>query len=186
LEITVAIIEAVILIAFSIPIWAKRVNAFPPEKDSVVVKVVAQQFSWNFHYAGPDGKFGNTQPQYVNDQSNPVGLDSNDPHAMDDITTRVMVLPVQKPAIVHLTSKDVIHSFGVPLLRVKHDMIPGMSIPLWFIPKETGQFEIVCSQLCGVGHARMKGVIQVKTQEEFDTWLSQQSPTLSASEDEAW
>lgn len=137
LEVAVAIVEAILLIAFSIPLWAKRVDAFPAEKESLVVRVVGEQFAWNVHYAGPDGLFGKTDIKLV-DQTNPLGLDRSDPAAKDDITTiNQFNIPVGKPVIVHLSSKDVIHSFSLPYLRVKQDVIPGMSIPLWFVATKT-------------------------------------------------
>lgn len=137
LEVAVAIVEAVLLIAFSIPLWAKRVEAFPAEKESLVVRVVGEQFAWNVHYPGPDGAFGRTDIKLV-DQTNPLGLDRSDPAAKDDIATiNQFNIPVGRPIIVHLTSKDVIHSFSLPYLRVKQDAIPGMSIPLWFVATKT-------------------------------------------------
>jgi cytochrome c oxidase subunit 2 len=137
LEVAVAIVEAVLLIAFSIPLWSARVDALPAEKESLVVRVVGEQFAWNVHYAGPDGVFGKTDIKLV-DQTNPLGLDRSDPGAKDDITTiNQFNIPVGKPIIVHLTSKDVIHSFSLPYLRVKQDAIPGMSIPLWFVAAKT-------------------------------------------------
>jgi cytochrome c oxidase subunit 2 len=137
LEVAVAIIEAVLLIGFSIPLWSVRVSAFPAEKESIVVRVVGEQFAWNVHYPGADGMFGRTDINLV-DQNNPLGLDRDDPAGKDDITTiNQLVLPVNRPVIVHLSSKDVIHSFALPYLRVKQDAIPGMSIPLWFVPSKT-------------------------------------------------
>ena len=137
LEVGVLIIEVILLIGFSIPIWSKRVDAFPQEKDATVVRVVAEQFSWNMHYPGPDGKFGKTLLTLV-DADNPLGLDRTDPDAKDDITTiNQLNLPVGVPVIVHLTTKDVIHSFGIPPYRVKQDAVPGMSIPVWFTPIKT-------------------------------------------------
>ncbi|MEX2117085.1 MAG: cytochrome c oxidase subunit II [Bacteroidota bacterium] len=137
LEIGVALIEVVLIIGFAIPLWAKRVNEFPPDSDAVVVRVVAEQFAWNVHYPGPDGLFGPTDISLVS-ADNPVGLDRSDLDAKDDIVTiNQLVLPVGKPVIVRLSSKDVIHSFGVPLLRVKQDVIPGQVIPVWFEPVET-------------------------------------------------
>ena len=137
LEVGVLVIEIVLLIGFSIPLWSKRVDAFPQEKDATVVRVVAEQFSWNIHYPGPDGKFGKTSLTLV-DADNPLGLDRSDPDAKDDIATiNQLNLPVGKPVIVHLSSKDVIHSFGIPPYRVKQDAIPGMSIPVWFTPIKT-------------------------------------------------
>ena len=188
LEVAIAIIEAILLIGFSIPLWSERVNAFPPEENSTVVRVTGEQFAWNIHYPGADGKFGNTDVQKIDVQSNPVGLDYNDPAAKDDVVTvNQLHLPVDKPVIIHLSSKDVIHSFGVPLLRVKQDAVPGMSIPLWFEPKKEGQFEIVCSQLCGLGHYRMRGYIHVESEENYRTWLQNQAKASSGgSGDDFW
>lgn len=185
LEIGVALFEVVLLIGFSIPLWSQRVNAFPPREEAVVVRVVAEQFAWNAHYAGPDGQFGRTAAQFVDTQTNPLGLDREDPAGKDDLVTINQVhLPVGRNVIVELSSKDVIHSFGVPQLRVKQDAIPGMSIPLWFTPTEEGSFEIVCSQLCGLGHYRMRGVVNVHSQEQFDTVLGELSAQQSSTSSE--
>jgi cytochrome c oxidase subunit 2 len=136
-EIGVAIFEAILLLGFSIPIWSNIVNAFPAEKDAVIIRVVAEQFAWNIHYPGADGKFGRTNI-YLVSADNPLGLDRNDPDAKDDITTiNQMNLPVGMPVIMYLTSKDVIHCLNLPLYRVKHDVIPGQRIPLWFTPVKT-------------------------------------------------
>ena len=136
-EIAVAVVEAVLLIGFSIPLWANIVNAFPAEKDALVIRVVAEQFAWNIHYPGADGKFGRTAIHLVS-SNNPLGIDRDDPDAKDDITTiNQLNLPVNKPVIIHLTTKDVIHSFSLPLYRVKHDAIPGQRTPLWFTPVKT-------------------------------------------------
>ncbi len=137
LEATVLIIEVILLVGFSIPLWSKRVDAFPAEKDATIVHVVAEQFAWNVHYPGPDGKFGKTSINLI-DSDNPLGLDRSDPDAKDDITTlNQLNLPVDKPVIVYLTTKDVIHSFNLPAYRVKQDAIPGTTIPLWFTPTKT-------------------------------------------------
>src|SRR5262245_9689919 len=184
LEVAVAVVEAVLLVGFSIPIWAARVDRIPPESEALVVQVTAEQFAWNVHYAGPDGKFGRTDITLIDLQSNPLGLDRNDPDAKDDVTTvNQLYLPVNKPIIIRLRSKDVIHSFGVPEFRVKQDAIPGLTIPIWFIPTittadmrtRTGnpefQYEIACAQLCGLGHARMRGFVTVQSAEEFQKWM---------------
>ncbi len=136
-EIAVAVVEAVLLVGFSIPIWSSVVNAFPAEKDAVVIHIVAEQFAWNVHYAGADGKFGRSDIHLVS-SDNPLGLDRDDPDAKDDITTiNQLNLPVGKPVIIYLTSKDVIHSLNIPLYRVKQDAIPGERIPIWFEPVMT-------------------------------------------------
>ncbi|HUL42780.1 MAG TPA: hypothetical protein VLY03_00330, partial [Bacteroidota bacterium] len=137
LEVGVLLVEVILLVGFSIPLWSKRVDSFPAEKDAVVIRVVAEQFAWNIHYPGKDGKFGRTSPSLI-DGENPLGLDRNDPDAKDDITTiNQLNLPVDKPVIFYLSSKDVIHSFNLPAFRVKQDAIPGMRIPLWFTPTKT-------------------------------------------------
>jgi len=136
-EVGVLIAEIILLAAFSIPLWSKRVDAFPSESAATVVRVIGEQFAWNIHYAGPDGKFGRSSIELIN-ADNPLGLDRSDPDAKDDIVTNnTLFLPVNKPVIVHLTSKDVIHSFNLPAYRVKQDAIPGMEIPLWFTPIKT-------------------------------------------------
>ena len=189
IEIAVAVVEVILLIGFSIPFWAKIVNALPAEKDSIVIHVIAEQFAWNIHYPGTDGIFGKTSPALIDQQSNPVGLDRNDPNAKDDITTiNQLRLPVNKDAIIYLTSKDVIHSFSLAIMRVKQDVIPGMRMPVWFKPVKTGKSEIACAQLCGLGHYRMRGFLTVETQEEFDKWLADQAAANQSSggEDDFW
>jgi cytochrome c oxidase subunit 2 len=184
LEAGVAVVEAVLLIGFAIPLWAARVDAMPPENEALVVQVTGEQFAWNMHYPGADRVFGRTDIKLLDLQSNPLGLDRSDPAAMDDITTvNQLYLPVNRPIIVRLRSKDVIHSFGVPEFRVKQDAIPGLTIPIWFIPNVTTadmrtrtgnpafQYEIACAQLCGLGHARMRGFVTVQTAEEFQAWM---------------
>ncbi len=137
IEIAVIVVEAVLLVAFSIPIWAKRVDAFPSEESSTVVRIVAEQFAWNIHYPGPDGVFGRTALDLVG-TDNPLGLDRSDPAAKDDITTiNQFNVPVGTPVVIHLSSKDVIHSLNLPAFRVKQDAVPGLNIPVWFVPTKT-------------------------------------------------
>ena len=111
---------------------------------------------------------------------NPLGLDRTDPDAKDDITTiNQLNLPVDRPVLVHLSSKDVIHSFGLYEMRVKQDAIPGLSIPVWFIPNRTGEYEITCSQLCGLGHFRMRGYVNIQSQADFTKWFDDQEKQLT-------
>ena len=187
LEIAVAVVEAVLLFGFAVPMWAARVDRRPADHEALVVQVTAEQFAWNVHYPGPDRVFGRTDIKLLDLQSNPLGLDRSDPAAKDDVTTlNQLYLPVNQPVVVKLRSKDVIHSFGVPEFRVKQDAIPGFTIPMWFIPTittadmrtQTGnaefQYEIACAQLCGIGHARMRGFVTVQTADEFQKWLQEQ------------
>ena len=175
LEIGVAAFEAFLLIGFSIPFWAKSVVALPSAKDAIVVHVVAEQFLWNVHYPGPDGIFSRADVKLVDAENNPLGLDRDDPNGKDDITTiNQLHLPVNKPVIIYLTSKDVIHSFSLPVMRVKQDVIPGMSIPVSFTPTVVGNYEIACAQLCGLGHYRMRGYLVIESQADYEAWLAQQ------------
>src|SRR3954470_15128859 len=167
LEVGVALIEVFLLVFYAIPAWAKRVKAFPAESEATVVRVVAEQFAWNIHYPGPDGRFGRTDIKMIS-ADNPLGLDRADAAAKDDITTiNQLNLPVDRPVLVHLSSKDVIHSFGLFEMRVKQDAIPGMNIPVWFIPTRVGNYEIACSQLCGLGHFRMRGFLTIQSAADY-------------------
>ncbi len=203
LEAAVAIFEAVLIVGFAIPLWAERINQFPTEQDATVVRVVAEQFAWNIHYAGKDGKFGKTDVAKIDLQTNPLGLVKDDENALDDITiVNQLHLPVDKPALIYLSSKDVIHSFGIPEMRVKQDVIPGSEIPVWFTPTVTTEdmkkikqsknktkfetYEIACAQLCGNGHSRMRGMVTIVTKQQFEDWLTAQTPTLAGGGDDLW
>jgi len=179
LEIAIVVIEMVLLVFYAIPAWAKRVQQFPAENSAVVVRVIGEQFAWNVQYHGPDGKFGRTKPELVT-ADNPIGLDRTDPDAKDDVTTiNQLNLPVDRPVLVHLSSKDVIHSFGLYEMRVKQDAIPGLNIPVWFIPNRVGEYEIACSQLCGLGHFRMRGFVTIQSQADFTKWFDEQEKQLT-------
>jgi len=178
LEVAVVVVEMVLLLFYAIPAWARRVKDFPPENQATVVHVIGEQFAWNVHYPGPDGKFGRTKPELVS-ADNPIGLDRTDPDAKDDVTTiNQLNLPVDKPVLVRLSSKDVIHSFGLIEMRVKQDAIPGMNIPVWFTPTRVGQYEISCSQLCGLGHFRMRGFVTIQSATDYDKWMADQLKEL--------
>jgi len=192
LEVGVAVAEAALLIGLSIPLWADRVDELPPPQESTLVRVVGEQFAWNVHYPGPDGVFGRTDAALLDLQSNPLGLDRDDPAAKDDVVTlNQLHLPVDTPALIQLTSKDVIHSFALQEMRIKQDAIPGMMIPVWFVPKvttdqmreKTGNpefgYEISCAQLCGLGHYRMRGYLTVHTAEGYQAWMDEQQALLA-------
>lgn len=178
---------------------AAQLSAISPTEETVQVRVVAQQFAWNIHYPGADGIFGTTSPEFFNDQTNPVGIDPDDEHGKDDIVTfKQLFLPVDKPVRIELTSKDVIHSFFLPEFRVKQDVIPGMEIPVTFVPTmtteqfrelkgdDTRDFEIACAQLCGITHYTMKGMVRILDQEGFDAWLVEKAPKEGGDEDDFW
>jgi cytochrome c oxidase subunit 2 len=182
-EFGILVVEIVLLVVFSIPLWARWTSPPGPNENPLVVRVVAEQFAWNVHYPGPDNVFGKTDVSLVS-SANPLGLDVNDPHAKDDIATlNQLYLQVDRPVIVHISSKDVIHSFGLPYMRVKQDAIPGMQVPVHFTPIKTSgdeTWEIACAQLCGLGHYRMRGQYHVQTKEDFDKWLASQTPVAAS------
>ncbi|MEM6884182.1 MAG: hypothetical protein AAF571_04065 [Verrucomicrobiota bacterium] len=184
IELYVIIVEAVLLLGFAFPIWAKQVNEIPPEGDNLLkVHAIAYQFGWLFHYPGEDGVLGRKNPIFMKGGSpqSEVGLDMSDPFAQDDIVSmQVMRAPVNTPIIVDVTSRDVIHNYAVAHMRVSQDAIPGMRVPIWFTPIRTGEFEIICAQLCGAGHYSMKGILNIQTQDEYDKWVASQAPKKPA------
>ena len=173
LEFAVVLIEAVLLVGFAIPLWAKRVNQFPENKDAILVHAIGQQFNWNFHLPGPDGVFGRRELALVSN-SNPLGLDSSDPAAKDDLVVLgELHVPIDRNVIIDLSSKDVIHNFCLPAMRIAQDAIPGQIIPMWFKPIKAGSYEVVCGQLCGLGHYGMKGMLVVDTPDDYQAWLKE-------------
>lgn len=199
LEGAVALAELILLVGVSIPLWAARVDKFPSEKDALVIHVTAEQFAWNVHYPGPDGVFGRTSSDKIDVQSNPLGLDRSDPAGKDDVTlVNQLHLPVNKPVIIHLTSKDVIHSFNVPEMRIKQDVVPGMNIPIWWVPTVTTDemrkrlgdpkftYEIACAQLCGLGHYKMQAFVTVQEPADFQKWMDEQVKDQQGSGDDVW
>lgn len=179
LEVAVVVVEFALLIGLAIPIWTRKVEAFPPSEEAFHVRVVAEQFAWNIHYPGADGVFGRTDWKLIDKVINPLGLDMTDTFAQDDITMiNQMHLPVHTPIILHLSAKDVIHSLYLPQMRVKQDAIPGMEIPIWFeatMPTPEGErWEIACAQLCGLGHYRMRGVYRIHDQAGYEAWMAEQ------------
>jgi cytochrome c oxidase subunit 2 len=193
-EAGVVLVEVILLVAFAVPIWATRVNALPSESEAVRVRVVAEQFAWNAHYPGADGVFGRTDPKLITIGTNPLGLDPADPAGKDDVVTlNQLHLPVDRKVLIDLSSKDVIHSFFLPQMRVKQDAIPGMTIPVWFEPTRVTPpqnslpacaatkscWEIACAQLCGITHYRMRGFYQIHDQAGYEKWLADNAPKVA-------
>jgi cytochrome c oxidase subunit 2 len=171
----VAIFEAVLLIGFAIPVWSRAVDKFPSEKDSTVIKVIAQQFQWNGWYPGPHGVFCAQDEKFITGD-NTFGLDKNDPHYKENFfVAKDLVVPVNKPVIAYISSLDVIHCFASKPLRVTQDAIPGMVIPAHFTPVKVGTYQINCAQLCGNGHYTMRGTIKVVSQTDYDKWVASKS-----------
>ncbi len=178
LEVGVAVAEGVVLIALAMPAWAtiKNITTEAPP-NPMIVRAVAEQFKWLFHYPGRDGEFGRTGAEFFSDD-NPSGLDFYDDAGVDDITVRGLHIPVDRPVIVRLNSKDVIHSFKIPVMRVTQDVIPGMEIAVWFQANQTGKFQIGCAQLCGLGHYEMKADLVIESAEDFQKWLDEEHEYL--------
>lgn len=178
-EIGVFVVECVLLFGISIPAWSRWTQRPEASANPLEIRVVAEQFAWNVHYPGPDGIFGKTDVSHVS-SANPLGLDVNDPNAKDDVATlNQLHLEVNRPVIIRLTSKDVIHSFFLPYMRVKQDATPGMEVPVHFTPVKTSEaetWEIACAQLCGLGHYRMRGQLQVHAKTDFAKWMASQTP----------
>jgi cytochrome c oxidase subunit 2 len=181
-EAGIAVVEVILLVGFSIPLWYRWTKPPTPEQNPLEIRVVGEQFAWNIHYPGPDGIFGKADVNHVS-SSNPLGLDPNDPDGKDDIATiNQMHIEVNRPVIVRLGSKDVIHSFSLPYMRVKQDATPGMEVPVHFTAVKTSgteTWEIACAQLCGLGHYRMKGQYQVHSKADFEKWMAAQVPVVS-------
>jgi len=179
LELIWTIVPAVILTALIVSggrLWSRIQIAEPPE-DAFKVEVWGEQFRWTFRYPGKDGQFGRTDPKLISVE-NPLGIDKNDPAAKDDIFffagEENLHIPVNKPVVVYLRSKDVLHSFYVPQLRVKQDAVPGMVTRTWFVVTKKGEYEIACAELCGLGHYMMRGVMVAEDEKDVENWLKDQ------------
>ncbi len=171
LEITYTAVPAVVLVALSLAgmvLWS-RVHAAPPP-DAFVVEVRGEQFGWSARYPGLDGKLGRVD----NRIREPFNVDRQDPAARDDVVSPQIYLVANRPNRVLLRTRDVQHSFWVPAFGLKKDLLPGATTELVFTPTQTGEFDLACAELCGVGHYTMAGKVRVVTPEEFDRWLRQQ------------
>ncbi|MGE0459749.1 MAG: cytochrome c oxidase subunit II [Vicinamibacterales bacterium] len=171
--------DVVLLATRALPAWNARTA--PPAagvEAPLEIHVAAEQFAWNIHYPGPDGRFGRTDTVFIG-ASNPVGIDRGDPAAADDIgLVNLLVLPLGRTVVVQLTSRDVVHSFTLPQMRVKQDAIPGLTARTWFTPTALGAWEIGCSQLCGLGHYRMRGDYRVLPRDEWAEWQAEEVSRL--------
>ena len=149
-------------------VWNDFVNV--PE-DAWEFEVIGEQWRWTFRLPGDDGKLGSSSSALVN-IDNPLGVDPADPNGQDDliVMSNVMHLPIDKPVKMLLRSKDVLHDFAVAEFRVKMDLVPGLVTYLWLTPTRTGTFDILCEELCGIGHFAMRGRVVVDTQEDYDAW----------------
>lgn len=178
LEVGVIIVEAVLLLGFAFPLWAERVDSWQQVQklDPVRVRVVGYQFGWIYHYPGADGKFGRVDPNLISGVGD-IGLDLEDPNALDDFTSPILKLPVKRPAVLNITSTDVIHNYSIVPMRIQQDAIPGREIPMWFTPTEPLETYVVCGQLCGESHGNMVGSMEITPADVFDSWATGQSET---------
>jgi cytochrome c oxidase subunit II len=176
-EIGVVVVEAVLLIGFAFPIWAKNVSNFPDPKDATVIQIMAQQYAWNVRYPGADGVFGSQDMKLISD-NNVFGVETNSAAGKDDIQLLNDIhVPVNKPVLIYLSSRDVIHSLKLVAMRITQDAIPGLRIPVTFTPTKIGLYQIECAQLCGFGHASMSGgFLTVESQEDYTKWLASKEP----------
>jgi cytochrome c oxidase subunit II len=162
--------DAVLLATTALPVWMKRTTLPSSLELPFEVRVVAEQFAWNVHYPGPDGRFGSTSIALIS-AANPLGIDRASEGGADDIGLQnVLNVPVNRPVLVHLASRDVVHSFTLNEMRVRQDATPGLPVRTWFTPTTTGRWEIACSQLCGLGHYRMRGTFAVLSADDWAAW----------------
>ena len=169
-------IEVLALGLFGVKAWASQYLT-PPSADAMAIQVQAGQFAFYFRYPGPDGKLGPLRPDQISEANqNIFGIDPvHDPDSKDDIVTAEMAIPVNKEIHLLMHTKDLGHSFFVRELRVQQDFVPGLDVSLHFTATKVGKYEIVCTQLCGLGHYNMKAYLYVYSQQDFDDWLKKEA-----------
>ena len=201
-EYGIVIFEVLILIGFAIPGFNSiKYEEISTTNHDLEVRIIAQQFAWNIHYPGADGRFGITRLKLVDEETNPIGLDRDGYGADDIVTLNQLHLPVDKMVKMYISSKDVIHSFSLPEMRVKQDAVPGMQIPIYFTPTMTSfnfleqikgsardgkGYEIACAQLCGNSHYRMRGFMTIHTDDEYNAWLLEEAEYLDSEGEDDW
>jgi cytochrome c oxidase subunit 2 len=183
IEVAVAGVEVLLLVFVALPLWRTHAKDFPKKTDSTVIYVVAQQFAWNFRYADKDGEIGRQDMKFVT-SDNLFGIDPADTSHKNAVQTLNEVhVPLGKPVIAYMSSKDVIHDFRIIAMRVAQDTIPGMRIPVHFTPTKEGRYQINCAQLCGNGHASMaQGFLVVESPEEFKKWMASKAGAATSFE----
>lgn len=161
------------LLAPGLVVWGQFVTV--PD-DATEVEVVAQQWQWSYRLPGKDGILGTVDNRLIS-SDNPLGINPDDPDGQDDVVIEAdeLHLPIGKPVKMLLRSIDVLHDYYVPEFRAKMDMVPGMITYFWFEPTRTGEFEVLCAELCGVGHAFMRGAVLIDTEEDYRLWLLDQT-----------
>lgn len=168
------------MLAPGLVVWADIIHV-PPEAQTV--EVMAQQWNWAYRLPGQDGRLGTVHARFVTDQ-NPFGMNPDDPHGRDDVllTSPEIHVPLGRPVKMLLRSKDVLHNFAVAQLRVKMDLVPGLVTYTWFTPTKAGSYDLLCEELCGVGHFAMRGRIVVDEAPAYQAWLGKQRTFAQAQE----
>lgn len=168
--------EILVLSFVGTKIWG-GIFLSPPNPQALTIDVQAEQFAYYFRYPGLDGKFGSVHPELIDEANyNFFGLDpANDTTARDDIVSATLAIPIDRPILLTLHAKDVGHAFYVPELRVQQDFVPGLVIPLQFTATRVAKKEIVCTQLCGLGHFNMRAYMEVMPEDQFEQWLKDQA-----------
>jgi cytochrome c oxidase subunit 2 len=171
--------DVVILATEALPAWNARMSPPPADAAPLEIRITAEQYAWNIHYPGPDGVFGRTDNTLIS-ASNPVGIDRSEGPAKDDIgLLNILTMPIDRPIVIHLTSRDVVHSFTLAQMRVKQDAVPGLVARVWFTPTLAGDWEISGSQLCGLGHYRMRGDYHVVSRDAWNQWEAEELGRLN-------
>ena len=150
----------VFIIVGAVWVWYNVKQNLPPAEQHV--RVIGQQWAWSFVHSGPDGK-----------------LDTPD----DIKTVDDLHIKAQTVYHYHLEARDVLHSFSVPVFRLKQDAVPGRIITGWFKATKTGSYDIQCAEICGIGHALMPGKLYIESPEEHAAWIAQNTElSLAAAE----
>ena len=165
------------MLAPGLSVYAKLID---PPAHAMVFEVLGQQWQWRYRLPGKDGKLGSTDVRFINN-SNPYGLNPADPSGQDDLLVegQEVHIPIGRPVRVLLRAQDVLHDFYVPEFRTRMNMVPGMVTSFWFTPSRTGKFEVMCAQLCGIGHFNMRSYVVVDDGPAYQAWLESQ-PTFTA------
>ncbi len=178
LEVGVVIVEVVLLLGFAFPLWQTRVEAYPVGSDPLKVRAIAYKFAFEFQYSGNDNVLGRVDYRQIAGD-NPHGHVANDPASRDDFFSPAeMVLEVNRPVVIDVSSKDVIHNLHMPVMRIAQDATPGVRSHMWFTPTKTGSWDIICGQLCGPGHANMGATVTVMSREDFQEWWDERHPDV--------
>ncbi len=176
IEIGVVIVEAILLLGFAFPLWSRQADEYPTSPDTIRLRALGEKFLWNFQYPGADLMLSTWDMRNVNGATNTTGKDLHDPNGKDDfVNPGTLKLPVGRPVIVDVASKDVIHNLALVPMRAAQDATPGVKSHMWFKPTKTGSWDIICGQLCGPGHAQMKAILEVVDAKEYDDWAKEQS-----------